>query len=114
MEAVNSVNVAFLEIYGSGYVIDYCISTINNKRKEEVKEAQYRAYITDALMVIAENTTHFVGAQDMIDYGKTLKTRWVELMEYVKPTEETNLAEDNRTVEEFAANVFHNMKKKKR
>ena len=98
---------------GSGYVIDYCISTINKKRNKELEEIQFKAYVTDALMIIAENTTHFVGAQEMFDYGKTLKTRWVELMEYVKPPED-ELEKDTRTAEEFAADVWRNMKKKKR
>ena len=65
-------------------------------------------------MVIAENTTHFLGAQEMIDYGKTLKTRWVELMEYIKPEEENDLEKDTRTAEEFAADIWRNMKKKKK
>ena len=34
-----------LELFGSGYAIDYCISAFLDKRKEEL----YRIYITDAL-----------------------------------------------------------------
>ena len=99
---------------GSGYVIDYCISTINKKRNKELEEIQFKAYVTDALMIIAENTTHFVGAKEMFDYGKSIKSRWVELMKYIKPEEEKSLEDDTRTAEEFAADVFRNMKKKKK
>ena len=34
-----------LELFGSGYVIDHCVSALFEYRKEEL----YRTYITDAL-----------------------------------------------------------------
>lgn len=38
-----------LELLGSGYVIDYCVSAFLKRRKDEL----YRAYITDALKYLA-------------------------------------------------------------
>lgn len=96
-------------------MIDHCISTLKQKRQREAEEKAYRAYITDALMIIAENTTHYVGKSDMFDYGKSLKTRWVELMDYVKkPAEEEpqDLEDDIRSAEEFAADIWQRMKRK--
>lgn len=96
---------------GSGYVIDYCVAALNKKRKAEIEEARYKAYVTDALMIIAENTTHYMGASDMFDYGKTLRSRWIELMS--EPKEEPK-EEDTRTPEELAADIWQKMKKKKK
>lgn len=97
-------------------MIDHCISTLNKKRKEEAEEKAFREYVTDALMMIAENTTHFVGMQGMIDYGKSFKSRWVELMDYQKPEKDKQeeLNKDTRTAEEFASDIWERMKKKKK
>lgn len=37
-----------LELYGSGYVIEYCIAAFNRLQEEKL----YRTYVTDALKVI--------------------------------------------------------------
>ena len=37
-----------LELYGSGYVIEYCIAAFNRLQEEKL----YRIYVTDALKVI--------------------------------------------------------------
>jgi hypothetical protein len=83
--------------------------------KEESQEKLFRAYITDALMIIAENTTHFVGAKEMFDYGKSLNSRWLDLAEPDKKDqkkEPKKLKEDTRTAEEFAQDIWNRMRKK--
>lgn len=59
-------------------------------------------YVTDALMIIAENTTHHVGINGAVDLGKTLNTRYAELLEPSEPVEET----DDRPCEEIAQDIF--------
>ncbi|MBR0340744.1 MAG: hypothetical protein IJH64_00565 [Oscillospiraceae bacterium] len=46
--------------------------------KAEYKELQYRAYVTDALKIIAENTAKYAG-------GSTLTKRYIEIADDSKP-----------------------------
>lgn len=55
---------------------------------EELEERRYRAYLTDALMAIAENTARDAG-------GKAMKARWAEKFMPV----------DTRTGDEIAMDV---------
>ncbi len=91
-----------LEVLGRGYVIEHCISTL--KSNNETKS--YRIYVTDALMAIAENTTHLLGAQGVVDYGKTIKTRWIDTL---KPAPEEE-PEDNRPSEEIASDIWQRIR----
>lgn len=45
MRCVSTIQLDLLELFGSGYAIDFCISAFLEKRKEEL----YRIYVTDAL-----------------------------------------------------------------
>lgn len=100
---------------GRGYVIEHCISTFNEKKKREVEEKSYRAYITDTLMMIAENTTHFMGRTEMLDYGKYINKRWVELMGYVgEEQDKTPIEEDTRTAKEFADDIWKRIRGRKK
>ena len=58
-------------------MIEHCISLF---KKEQVEKA-YRIYVTDCLQAIAENTTHIVGAGGVVDYGKTMKARWIDIID---------------------------------
>lgn len=69
------------------------------------EEKSYKIYVTDALMAIAENTTHLVGYQGVVDYGKTIKTRWVDIL---KPPPE--VPEDNRPSEEIASDIWERIR----
>lgn len=60
-------------------------------------------YVTDALMVIAENTTHFLGAKDIIDYGKTISKRWTDVIE---PKIEKPGETDTRSTEEIVTDMW--------
>ena len=56
-----------MELYGREYVIDHVLSFW----KQEQKERKYRAYVTDALRLIGENTAK-------LSAGSYLVSRWVE------------------------------------
>ena len=50
-----------LELFGKGYVVDYCIAFFQKERK--IEEALY--YISDALMYISQNTANAAGGKAM-------------------------------------------------
>ena len=56
-----------LDIFGRGYVIDHCLEALERQREAR----RYRSYVTDALMVIAENTARFAG-------GRRMNARWAD------------------------------------
>ena len=56
-----------MDLYGRPYVIEHCM----NAYLQTMEERRYRAYLTDALMIITENTAKFAG-------GKHLTQRWVD------------------------------------
>ena len=56
---------------------------------EKMEERRYRAYITDALMAIAENTARFAG-------GQTMRGRWYDAY----------APQDTRTGDEIALQVI--------
>lgn len=76
-----------LDLYGKAYVIEHCIDAY----AQMMEDRRYRAYVTDALMIMTENTAKFAG-------GKHMTTRWIE--EY--------LPKDTRTAEEVVADVIRN------
>ena len=59
-------------------------------------------------MAIAENTTHLVGMQGVVDYGRTIKTRWIDLIN--TPPEKPQEPEDNRPSEEIAADIWERIR----
>lgn len=82
-------------------MIEHCVSEYLIRREEKM----YRIYVTDALKVLAENTTHYQGAEEMFDYGSTLTVRWIELFEPRKeePT-------DNRSCEEIVHDIWERIR----
>ncbi len=84
-------------------MIEHCISTL----KLNNEKLSYQIYVTDALMAIAENTTHLIGVEGVVDYGKTLNTRWYELINAPKVKEEP---EDNRPSEDIAADIWERIR----
>jgi hypothetical protein len=86
-------------------VIEHCIFTLKLNREDKL----YKMYITDALMAIADNTTHLVGAQGVVDYGRTIKERWIDLSEPEKEDEKESV-EDNRPVEEIASDIWERIR----
>lgn len=108
-ELCEDIRLDLLELYGRGYVIDHCIAALKRKNEAKIKEIRLNAYITDALKIIAENTSHFLlPGHGAIDYGSTLSKRWIELE---SPEEKEKLTkpsaeEDTRSCTEFAADVW--------
>lgn len=45
-----------LELFGSGYVIDYCMSALLQESKKKHDEKMLWYYITDCLRLLTENT----------------------------------------------------------
>lgn len=84
-------------------MIEHCISSL--KLNNELKT--YRIYVTDALMAIADNTTHLVGVEGVVDYGRTIQKRWYDIITATPKKEEQ---EDNRTAEEIAADIWKNIR----
>ena len=89
-----------LELYGRQYVIDHCVS----ERMKYNEDRLYRVYITDALKAIAENTTHYLGATEMFDYGSSLSARWIDVIE---PHEEIV---DERPCEEIVHGIWERIR----
>ena len=56
-------------------------------------------------MAIAENTTHLLGMQGVVDYGKTIKDRWINTL---NPPEE--VPEDNRPCEDIAKDMWERIR----
>jgi hypothetical protein len=88
-----------LEVLGRGYVIEHCVSSLKLKNEEKA----YRTYVTDTLMAIAENTTHFLGMNGVVDYGKTVKTRWIDIL---NPPPKEDKSEDNRPADEIVSDIW--------
>ena len=84
-------------------MIEHCISTL----KLNNEKLSYQIYVTDALMAIAENTTHLVGSEGVVDYGRTIKTRWYDLINTPQKEEEP---EDNRPSEEIVADIWERIR----
>lgn len=74
-----------VDLLGTGYVVEYCVSRYKHKQEEK----QYRVYITDALMVIANNTARAFG-------GSTVTMRYSDI---IKP-------QDTRTGDDIAVDVM--------
>ena len=90
-----------MNLYGRNYVIEHCVSEYLKRREEKL----YRIYVTDALKAIAENTTHYLGANEVIDYGSSLSTRWIDVLEPPQP-----IKEDNRSCKEIVHGIWNRMR----
>ena len=88
-----------MKVLGRGYVIEHCISSL----KLYYEEKNFRIYVTDALMAIAENTTHLIGQGGVVDYGKSISQRWIDIM---NPQTQKKEPEDDRPSEEIAADIW--------
>lgn len=82
-------------------MIEHCISTLKLLNEEK----SFKVYVTDALMAIADNTTHIVGSQGVVDYGKTINQRWIDILN--PPPQEP---EDTRPSEEIASDIWERIR----
>lgn len=85
-------------------MIEHCVSSLKSNNEDK----SFKIYLTDALMAIADNTTHLVGAGGVVDYGRTIKTRWIDLIE--SPPEVPNEPEDDRPSEEIASDIWERIR----
>lgn len=79
-------------------MIEHCISSLKLNREKKI----YQIYLTDALKAIAENTTHLVGSQGVVDYGTRIQSRWIEILDPPPPPP----PEDDRPSDEIAADIW--------
>lgn len=83
-----------MDLYGRGYVIDHVASFF----RREQEEKRYRAYVTDALKALTENTTHrLIPGIGEVSYGSYMPTRWLK---------ETQAPEDKRSGDEIAEEII--------
>ena len=89
-------------MYGRGYVIEHCAAALRERQSEKL----YRAYVTDALMAIANNTANYViPGSGVVEYGAKMEKRWLEIIQE-KPEASTEKTEDNRPSVEIAADIW--------
>lgn len=91
-----------LDLLGADYLIAHIVHAANEERDRD----QYRAYVTDALMTIADNTHNHViytkSGADVAEIGGKLTKSWAEIYRHAK----AKPAEDKRTGDEIAADVI--------
>lgn len=92
-----------LELLGSGYVIEHCVSAFSERQKEK----SFKVYVTDCLQAIAANTMHIVGMNGVFDYGSKPTKRWIDLMESEKPKKEDPQTE--KSTEELVDDMWNRM-----
>lgn len=61
MTYTESLNIDFVDMLGSGYVMDHCMSAFKYRQEEKL----YRVYVTDALKAIADNTRRYAGGYNL-------------------------------------------------
>lgn len=71
--------------YRGPRILNMFMRYVGSKIAQRQEETAYRIYITDALLVIGENTKRFAG-------GSSMKVRYADIL-YPKP-EETRTAEE--------------------
>jgi hypothetical protein len=70
-----------LEVMGRDYVMDFCIVSFRKQQEEQA----FKVYVTDALKIIAENTSRFAG-------GSHMSKRYYELIS-TRPSEPVSSAQ---------------------
>lgn len=86
-------------MFGKGYVIEHCISLFSKKQIEKA----YRIYVTDCLKAIAENTTHLMSFEGVIDVGSHMESRFADIIDFEKKKkiEEFEKKSTNQIVDEI-------------
>lgn len=81
-------------MYGRGYVLEHVASYF----RREQEEIRYRAYVTDSLKALTENTTHrLIPGIGEVSYGSYMPKRWYNKEDHV---------EDKRTGDEIAEDII--------
>ena len=59
LEHIQTLRLDLLELFGSGYVIDHCVSAFSKKKEQELQYEELKTciyYFADCLKLITENT----------------------------------------------------------
>ena len=98
-ELIQSIRLDLLDLFGSGYVIDHCISALSRKgekAKEKQKMLTCMNYFADCIKVITENTAKSVRQ----DQGSYVTRRLNDLLD------SDRTAEPERSGDEIAADII--------
>lgn len=80
-------------MYGRGYVINHIAASFHRKQEE----IRYKAYVTDSLKAIAENTMRrLIPGIGAVEYGSYIPKRWYNQEE----------PQDERTGDEIAEDII--------
>ncbi len=70
--------------------------------RKEQEEILYRAYVTECLRILTENTMHrLIQGVGEIDYGSYMKQSWYDLK-----AKQSKEREDTRSVDEIASDLM--------
>lgn len=95
MNCVSGIRIDLLEILGSGYVIDYCVSAFSEKKKNEA----YRIYVTDSLYSIANMYSRSHGGE------MAMEKRYLDVMEIMEKKEEKPEVTAEEVIERMRAKL---------
>lgn len=98
LKLISTIRLDLLELLGSGYVIDHCLSEYLEKKKAEREEKDrwiFFGYISDAIKIISENTAKSVNAGESAYYMAK------HLIDMLRP--ETH---EEKSGDDIAADVF--------
>lgn len=88
-------------------MIEHCISLFSKKQKEKA----YRIYVTDCLKAIADNTTHLLGIDGVIDYGTTIPHRFVDMVYPDKEKQKKQEEFDKMSTKDIVDGIWNRAKK---
>ena len=83
MTYTESLNLDFVNVLGSGYVMDHCISAFQKEQEEKA----FRIYLSDAVMAIADNTAKFAG-------GSKMSSRFYDIINIKKEAKKEETADE--------------------
>ena len=78
-----TLNSDFVDVLGSGYVIDHCIAAFQKEQQEKA----FNVYLTDALMAIANNTSA------LTNEGQKMSGRYFDIID-IKPKKKEETADE--------------------
>ncbi len=71
LSLISTIRLDLLELFGSGYVIDHCLSEWARKKKSEQEDKDrwiFFSYISETLRIISENTAKGVNVGQSASY----------------------------------------------
>lgn len=60
LSLISNIKLELLELFGSGYVIEYCVSILLQREEKRKKQEVFYNYIANCLKIITENTAKSV------------------------------------------------------